>query len=384
MTFEEAVRFVDSTLESKTGKKLTLTEKNILQAAWNNETYSNVAESLYLSIGHIKDLASRLWQRLSDTFREKITKNNFRRLIEELYVTQTFPEEKIAENDTDESLTSKGNILIIGDLIQNLQLLTEVLSKRGYKVCSIPNGKIGLRTIHKHPPDVILLDIKMPEMDGYEICKILKADEVTSEIPVIFLSGLDEIIDKAKAFQVGGVDLITKPFQPEEVIARIQTQLAFQQQKRQLREQIEKHQQTVKILYQSRAVLTSLLNSSQDGIAAIQTVRDLMTEEINDFRCLVVNPIFAKLLGQKRKDLIGKTSLKKLLNQLIPTLFDSLISVVETGEMIEKTFYWENNDQQNWYYLTAIKFGDGCSITIHDITNLKIIQFKRQMEMYLE
>ncbi|MBE9144301.1 response regulator [Planktothrix mougeotii] len=384
MTFEEAVRFVDSTLESKIGKKLTLTEKNILKAAWNNETYSNVAETLYLSIGHIKDLASRLWQRLSDTFREKITKNNFRRLIEELYVTQTFPEEKIVENDTDESLTSKGNILIIGDLIPNLQLLTEVLSKRGYKVCSVPNGKMGLTTIHKHLPDVILLNIKMPEMDGYEICQILKADEVTSEIPVIFLSGLDEIIDKAKAFQVGGVDLITQPFQPEEVIGRIQTQLTIQQQKKQLKEQIKQHQQTVEILYKSRALLANLFNSSHDGIAAIQTVRDLMTEEINDFRCLVVNPVLAKLLGQKREALMGKTSLKKLLNQLIPTLFDSLISVVETGEMIEQTFYWENHDEQNWYYLTAIKFGDGCSITIRNITNLKILEFKRQIGIYLE
>lgn len=265
-----------------------------------------------------------------------------------------------------------------------MQFLTEVLSKRGYKVRSVTNGKMALRTIRNNPPDMILLDIKMPEMDGYEVCQVLKADEVTEEIPIIFLSALDEVIDKVKAFKVGGVDYITKPFQPEEVIARIQTQLTIQQQKRQLRERMEQHQQTAEILYQSRALLANLLNSSQDGIAAVQTVRDTITEEINDFRCLVVNPVFAKLFGQKREDLMGKTILKELLNKLTPTLFDSLVEVVETGEAIELEFYWENDNLQIWYYLTAVKFGDGCSITVRDITNFKLLEFKMKMETHLE
>lgn len=384
MTCEEALQFIEAILESKTGKQLTPPEKEILKAAWNNETYSNVAENLYLSIGHVKDLASLLWQRLSDAFGEKITKNNFRRVTAALCATPTPPEEKIAVYDTDEDSDPQGNILIVDDLIENLQFLTEVLSKRGYKVRSVTNGKMALRTIRNNPPDVILLDIKMPEMDGYEVCQILKADEVTEEIPIIFLSALDEVIDKVKAFKVGGVDYITKPFQPEEVIARIQTQLTIQQQKRQLRERIEQHQQTAEILYQSRALLASLLNSSQDGIAAVQTVRDTITEEINDFRCLMVNPVFAKLFGQKRENLMGKSTLKELLNKLTPTLFDSLVEVVETGEAIEQEFYWENDHLQIWYYLTAVKFGDGCSITVRDITNFKLLEFKMKMETHLE
>jgi PleD family two-component response regulator len=105
----------------------------------------------------------------------------------------------------------------------------------------------------------------MPDIDGYQVCSTLKADQETSDIPVIFLSAIDEIADKVKAFQVGGVDYITKPFHSEEVIARIQTQLTIQQQKHQLRKEIEQHQQTVEILYQSRATLASLLNSSKDG-----------------------------------------------------------------------------------------------------------------------
>lgn len=384
MTSEEALKFVEATLQSKTGKQLTPSEKEILKAAWDNETYNNVAENLYLSIGHIKDLASLLWHRLSEAFGEKISKNNFRRLIEAKNNITAFSETEIAEYDTDENSEPKGNILIVDDLIQNLHFLSEVLSKRGYKVRSVTNGKMALRTIRNHPPDIVLLDIKMPEMDGYQVCQTLKADETTAEIPVIFLSALDEVMDKVKAFQLGGIDYITKPFQPEEVLARIQTQLTIQKQKHQLREQIEQHQQTAEILYQSRSLLVSLLNSSKDGIVAMQAVRDMLNEEINDFRCLVVNPFFAKLFGQKREDLMGKSNLKHLLNQLTPNLFDSLVEVVETEEAIEQEFRWENDNIQLWYNLSAVKFGDGCSITIRDITNFKLMELEMKMGLPLE
>jgi len=384
MTFEEALQLVEATLEAKTGKQLTSSEKEILKAAWDNETYNSVAEGLYLSIGHIKDLASLLWQRLSDACGEKITKNNFRGVLRSIGGTPTSPEETITENDTDENSDPKGNILIVDDKIENLKILTKVLNKHGYKVRSVTNGKMALRTIHNHPPDVIFLDIKMPEMDGYEVCEALKADENTSEIPVIFLSALDEPLEKVKAFKVGGVDYITKPFQAEELIARIQTQLTIQQQKHQLRKQIEEHQQTAEILYQSRTLLASLLNSSKDGIAAVQAVRDTLTQEIHDFRCLVVNPVFAKLFGQKRENLMGKTLLKKMIDQLTPTLFDSLVEVVETGEAIEQEFYWEKDDNQILYYLSAVKFGDGCSITVRDITMFKLLEFKVKMEAHLK
>ncbi|MFB2921648.1 response regulator [Aerosakkonema funiforme] len=383
MTSEEALQLIEATLKSKTGKQLTLPEKKILKAAWDNETYTTVAESLYLSIGYIKDLASLLWQRLSDVFREKITKNNLRLVIETLSTTPRSLEAEIAENHTDESSGCKGNILIVDDLTENLRFLTYVLTKRGYKVRSVANGQMALRSIGNNPPDIILLDIKMPEMDGYKVCQALKADEATSEIPIIFLSALDEVIDKVKAFKIGGVDYIIKPFQPEEVIARIQNQLTIQEQKRELREQIQQHQQTVEILYQSRALLARLLNSSQDGIAAWEAVRDPITEEIKDFRCLVVNPVFAKLFGQQRADLMEKYTLKKLLNQLTPTLFDSLVKVVETREASEREFYWKKDNLQIWYRLMAVKFGDGCLITVHDITNFKLLEYQINMEAQL-
>lgn len=379
MTFVEILKFVEATLDSKGGQPLTPSEKQILKAAWDNESYSSLAESLYLSVGHIKDLASLLWQRLSGVFGEKITKNNFRWVIEVRCGTSSSSQEEIAELNGDEKEDPKGNILIVDDLIENLHFLTKLLNEHGYIVRSVNNGKMALRTIQKTHPDVILLDIAMPEMDGYQVCQALKADETTSEIPIIFLSALNEVFDKVKAFQVGGVDYITKPCEPKEVIARLQTQLIIQQQKQKLKQQIEHHQQTAEILYQSRALLANLLNSSKDGIMALQAERDMITEEINNFYCLIINPIFVKILGQKRENLIGKTIPKKMLNQLNPKLFNSLIKVVETGEEIEEKVCWGNDPAEGCCYLTAVKFGDGCSITIRQITNLNLIEFKCQL-----
>lgn len=184
------------------------------------------------------------------------------------------------------------------------------------------------------------------------------------------LAPLEETIDKVKAFQVGGLDYITKPFQPEEVVARIQTQLTIQQNKLQLRKEIKQHQQTAEILYQSRTLLASILDSSRDGIAALQVVRDITTEEIEDFLYLLVNPALAKLLGNKREEFMGKSIQTTLLNQFVPGLLNLLVQVVETGEALEQEFSWSNHDIHKSYYLTAVKLGDGCSINVHQVSKI--------------
>lgn len=116
-------------------------------------------------------------------------------------------------------------ILIVDDMPANLLLLERTLSGRGYIVKPVPCGKLALQTARAEPPDLILLDIAMPEMDGYEVCTQLKADAALKNIPVIFISAMDQTIDKVKAFNVGGVDYVTKPFQLEEVHARVRTHL---------------------------------------------------------------------------------------------------------------------------------------------------------------
>jgi len=121
------------------------------------------------------------------------------------------------------------DILVVDDTPANLQLLTAMLKKRGYRVRPVPGGKLAIQAIQKEKPDLILLDINMPEMNGYEVCEQLKADAALKEIPVLFISALDETIDKIKAFAAGGVDYITKPFRFEEVEARVRTHLKLRQ-----------------------------------------------------------------------------------------------------------------------------------------------------------
>ncbi len=122
---------------------------------------------------------------------------------------------------------SKGSILVVDDTPTNLRLLVDILSENGYKVRPVPSGKLALSAAQGIPPDLILLDIMMPDMDGYEVCSKLKADERTCSIPVIFISAFTEVIDKVKAFALGGVDYITKPFHVEEVLARVKTHLTM-------------------------------------------------------------------------------------------------------------------------------------------------------------
>ncbi len=158
-----------------------------------------------------------------------------------------------------ESVSNKGNILIVDDTQENLQVLSATLSERGYKVRGVVNGKMAIRAARSACPDLILLDIKMPEMDGYQVCEALKNDRETRTIPIIFISALDEVLDKVKAFTAGGVDYITKPFQVEEVLARVENQLTIQRLQKQLMEKNERLQQ--EILERQKAEATALAAS---------------------------------------------------------------------------------------------------------------------------
>lgn len=133
----------------------------------------------------------------------------------------------------------KESLLVVDDKADNLRLLSAILTEEGYTVRKAISGKIALNTIRTVPPDLILLDINMPEMNGYEVCQNLKADPKTQDIPIIFVSALDDVLDKVKAFKIGGLDYITKPFQKEEVIARVVNQLTICSQRKQLEAEIK-------------------------------------------------------------------------------------------------------------------------------------------------
>ncbi len=125
----------------------------------------------------------------------------------------------------------KADILLVDDNPDNLRLLSDMLTENGYKTRKVLNGKLALNAIQAVLPDLILLDILMPELDGYEVCTQLKANPQTQDIPILFISALDDTLDKVKAFQLGGADYITKPFKVEEVLARIEHQLTIQRVK---------------------------------------------------------------------------------------------------------------------------------------------------------
>jgi two-component system, sensor histidine kinase and response regulator len=122
------------------------------------------------------------------------------------------------------------NILIVDDIPANLKVLGDILKEEGYKVRPVPNGMLALQVAEKEKPDLILLDIMMPEMDGYEVCRRLKANQELCEIPIIFISALNETNDVVKALKYGGVDYITKPFKSEEVTARVSTHVKLRRQ----------------------------------------------------------------------------------------------------------------------------------------------------------
>lgn len=130
------------------------------------------------------------------------------------------------------------DILIADDAPANLRLLSGMLLEQGYRVRSALNGKLALMGAKAVPPDLILLDINMPGMNGYEVCAQLKADPRTCDIPVIFISALDQTEDKVKAFTLGGVDYVTKPLQVEEVLARVKTHLELRELQKQLTERV--------------------------------------------------------------------------------------------------------------------------------------------------
>ena len=136
-----------------------------------------------------------------------------------------------------ENKLTKADILVVDDTPANLKLLSSMLNANGYKVRPASSGAIALRSVESKLPDLILLDIRMPEMDGFEVCTKLKENPYSKDIPVIFISAMDDIRDKVKAFNVGGIDYVTKPFEPEEVLARINTHISLRSLQTEMQEQ---------------------------------------------------------------------------------------------------------------------------------------------------
>ncbi len=205
-------------------------------------------------------------------------------------------------------MSSTADILVVDDTPANLRLLLNLLVEQGYRVRPVMEGAMALIAAQLDPPDLILLDVKMPGMDGYEVCKRLKADERTRDVPVIFLTVLDEASDIIKGFALGGVDYITKPVKTGELMARIESQVQLRSLQRQLTEQNQVQQY---LLEQYQTTATALKESEEKFSTAFQrSPIPLSLASVANGHFLDVNQEFINQTGLSREEASGHTSLE--------------------------------------------------------------------------
>ena len=248
---EQLLSFADTLLEGKTGTDLSRLQRLILLTTLQGvkTSYQDIAAAHNYSPRYLRqDIAPKLWQRLSQVLACKVSKHNVRVVLEremECQGTDVSSSPEIPRQSLQGAIApahcsatatlfssttepERGNILLVDDHPENLMLLSHLLEEEGHNVRQAISGAIALQATEFSAPDLVLLDINMPEMDGYAVCQHLRENPATQDIPVIFISALDESWDKMKAFTAGGNDYITKPFKTIEVLARVQTQLKVQ------------------------------------------------------------------------------------------------------------------------------------------------------------
>ena len=218
----------------------------------------------------------------------------------------------------------KADILAIDDTPENLALLSQMLTKKNYKVRSVTKGSTAIRGAKAVPPDLILLDVKMPEMNGYEVCQRLKADERTRDIPIIFISALGDVFDKVKAFQVGGVDYITKPFQIEEVLARLDTHLTIRNLQIKLETQNSQLQQEIAEKTAAQDKFAKAFRACPNPIAIVS---------YRSGHILEVNNSFLQMSGYDAAEIIDR-DLQQIYSQSALATYRQALDKIETQEFV--------------------------------------------------
>ena len=191
--------------------------------------------------------------------------------------------------------TQVADILVVDDNLANLRMLTEILTKAGYKTRPAEEPQFALESALAQPPSLILLDVKMPKMSGFEVCRRLKQEERTREVPVIFVSAMEELQDRMKGFEVGGVDFISKPFQEVEVLARVKTHLQLRNTQLHLEELIAQRTAELEILLEERS---QALNSAEEQIRIlVETAQVGIALSTFEGDLLAANPALLDMIG---------------------------------------------------------------------------------------
>ncbi|KAA3659507.1 MAG: response regulator [Chloroflexi bacterium] len=228
--------------------------------------------------------------------------------------------------------TVNGDILIVDDTITSLNALLTILTNSGYEVRGAHNGATGLMIAQAEPPELVLLDVKMPDMDGYEVCRQLKQNPVTADIPVIFVSALDEVEDKVKGFEAGGVDFISKPYQLEEVLARVQIHLRLSKLQKQLEVQNDLLQDEVSERERAEAALRVMNDELEQRVgtrtAELAQANGQIQEYSENLEQLVANrtrelEVLYRVTAVASESLDLEISLRRSLEQILAAMHSS-------------------------------------------------------------
>ncbi|MEG4990009.1 EAL domain-containing protein [Microcoleus sp. BR0-C5] len=247
----------------------------------------------------------------------------------------------------DPGINYRGNILIVDDLPDNLRLLRDTLRAEGYKVRSAITGAMALRAAQSPSTELILLDIKLPDIDGYEVCRQLKYDERTAEIPIIFLSALNETFNKVQGLAAGGVDYIAKPFQVEEVLARVETHLTIGRLQQKLQKQnlrllieIEERQRLEESLFAEKELAQVTLQSIGDAVITTDAQGNVryfnpIAERLTGWRADEVQGVSFStvflIVDQVTRETVENPINKALLEERIVTLANNTILISQDG-----------------------------------------------------
>jgi formate hydrogenlyase transcriptional activator len=204
--------------------------------------------------------------------------------------------------DNTELKTAKGNLLIVEDDLSARQTLEAFLTREGYEVRCAPNGETALMFAREDPPELVLLDIRLPDMDGFEICQRLKEDK-KDNIPVIFISALHELKDKVRGFAAGGVDYVTKPFQAEELVARVETHLTLKRLQKQIEAQ---NTQLEEEIIRATWAEEKIKHAAEEWRSTFDSIKDPVSIHDKDFTIVRANKAFADTFGMEIREVIGK------------------------------------------------------------------------------
>ncbi|MBP0021117.1 MAG: response regulator [Cyanobacteria bacterium SBLK] len=266
-----------------------------------------------------------------------------------------------------------GDILAVDDVPNNLRILSSLLTKKGYKVRSVISGEMALKAAQSAPPDLILLDINLPRMDGYEVCQRLKGQEITRDIPVIFISALNDVLDKVKAFGVGGVDYITKPFQFAEVLVRVENQLRF----RRLQQELESQNDRLAAEVRDRVTAEAALQASEAELRALfAAMDDLILVFDRQGTCLKIAPTKsdrALVDGEFAGDWVGNLTVRDLFPPEQASLhLHHIQEVLSTRQTVTVEYHLPVEDKKRWFSANVSPLsGDTAIWVARDITASK-------------